>query len=431
MVSIKKTYKSLKTSTLFKDSFWALMGNVFGRGLALLASIAIARMLGKDLFGEYGLIRTVLLTVAILSTFGLGYTSTKFIANYISKSPSKINSLIEKIIQISLIVGLFFSTIIFFSSTLIEHYLKIGNTSASIKYLAVIILFNSLTTTQIGILAGFKKFKALARINLINGIIVFVLSVVLTYLYSLDGALIALLISQIFNCIQNYVEVKKSVKEIGEQESVKVNGAEILKFSAPIAMEEMMPSILSLLIPILVVKYSNIGEVGIYNAATQWSSIILFIPGALKNVVFSHLSTENDNITRQKQILNRILAVNFSATFIPFVIVLIFSGFISDFYGSTFTGLKSVLNIAVFTTIFSCMYGSIQRFFIIQNKGWAVFAIEFISSVFIIITFIGLCNYNSSGAINIVLAKVLNAIILFTIYIIWFLTKTKTKQNVI
>ncbi|HIX44931.1 MAG TPA: oligosaccharide flippase family protein, partial [Candidatus Barnesiella excrementipullorum] len=45
----------LKQSSIFKDSFWALLGNVLGKGLALIAGIVVARFLGNETYGEYGM----------------------------------------------------------------------------------------------------------------------------------------------------------------------------------------------------------------------------------------------------------------------------------------------------------------------------------------------------------------------------------------
>ena len=43
-------------SKLMMDSFWSLFGNVIGKSLALAAGIIVARYLGKDIYGEYGII---------------------------------------------------------------------------------------------------------------------------------------------------------------------------------------------------------------------------------------------------------------------------------------------------------------------------------------------------------------------------------------
>ena len=80
-------YHRATGSRFLNDSFWALSGNVAGKGLALVAGIVVARLLGRDLFGEYGLIKSTLIGISILSTFGLGYTATKFVAEIRTSEP--------------------------------------------------------------------------------------------------------------------------------------------------------------------------------------------------------------------------------------------------------------------------------------------------------------------------------------------------------
>ena len=69
-IKLSLLFIQLKRSSLFKDSFWALLGSVIGKGLSLIAGIAVARFLGKELYGEYGTIKTTLTYIAIVSTFG-------------------------------------------------------------------------------------------------------------------------------------------------------------------------------------------------------------------------------------------------------------------------------------------------------------------------------------------------------------------------
>ena len=59
-----------------------------------------------------------------------------------------------------------------------------------LRILSILIIFNGLTTTQTGIIAGLGDFKELAKINAYVGGITFLSSVALTYYFSLEGALL-------------------------------------------------------------------------------------------------------------------------------------------------------------------------------------------------------------------------------------------------
>ena len=48
-------------SKLFEDSFWAIVGSITSRALGLGSAIIVARLLGKSIYGEYGMIRNTVL----------------------------------------------------------------------------------------------------------------------------------------------------------------------------------------------------------------------------------------------------------------------------------------------------------------------------------------------------------------------------------
>ncbi|MFI3262880.1 MAG: oligosaccharide flippase family protein [Rikenellaceae bacterium] len=423
----KEIILKLKSSSLFKDSFWALAGSFIGRGLSLVASIVIARLLGKDLFGIYGFARTTLLSIAVFSTFGLGYSATKFIAEYTKNKPYFIKSIIDDFNRITITTSSIFAILIFIFSKEISVYLGSPEQFNSIRYLAVIVIFNSITTTQTGVLAGFKKFKVLTKINTVNGFVTFVLGVGLTYFYSIDGALIALLLSQGYNCMQNYIVVRKCIRSLKVEHKKVSLIKDLTTFSLPITLHEMVSSISQWVLPFLIVKFSNTGDLGIYSAATQWSAVIMFIPGTLQNVVFSHLTTHNDNVSYQKNIVRRMLQLNFIATAVPFLIIMLFSKLIVQFYGESFEGLKTVINICVFTTIFNCMTLVIKNYFVSINKPWFTFLIFVFSNVIIIITFIfSQVSGKYPTVLSLVSIQVTTTIITYIIYYISY-----KKQSII
>ena len=70
-------------------AFWSLAGAVISRGLALLSSILVARLLGKTGFGELGMIQSTVGMFGAFAGFGLGLTATKHVAEFRQKDPVK------------------------------------------------------------------------------------------------------------------------------------------------------------------------------------------------------------------------------------------------------------------------------------------------------------------------------------------------------
>lgn len=363
----------LKNNTIVKDSFWALIGSVLGKGLAFVASIYIARLLGKEIYGEYGMIRNTLLSVATFSTFGLGYTSTKYIADYRKHKSEFLRGVVLSSIKITLFVSSLMAIGLFIFSKQVAIYLEAIHISFALKLLAINIIFNSITTTQIGILAGFNKFKAVAKNNTIAGLVTFFTSVVLTYYYQLNGALFALLISQLANCILNYRSIRTCIKYYPSSNyNQKEISKELIVFSFPVALQECIYTLVQWGNSLVLIKLTNYGELGIYSAAAQWASITLFIPGVLRNVTLSHLSGNLGELGQHDKIVKLMVLVNLLTTLIPFLFVVLFNAYIVSFYGNTFTGLGKVLNIAILSSIFYCISNVYVQEYMSKGKNWFV-----------------------------------------------------------
>lgn len=425
----KSIFKRLKGNSLFKDSFWAVFGNGFGYGLLLLSGILIARFLGKDLYGEYGLVKTTMFTIAAFSTFGLGYTSTKFVANYLENNKEKVHYVIKVSLSITLISSSILALLLITFAVPISKYLNEPSLKLAFQILGFITIVRALLTTLNGVLAGFKKFKIIARCNVISGIIMLVISVPMSYYFKLGGALSSLAISQIFNLLLNFIELKKILIEYPEVKDDLLY-KEMLMFSFPVALQELSYSLSGWLVSLFLVKYSSLGEMGLYTASAQWDAIILFIPGLLYNVVLSHLSSTADQYEKHRKIVNRMLSVNFLSTLFPFILVVIFSDFISSFYGSTFSEMSVVLEIIVFSTIFSACSKVLQSEMISQGYMWPLFFFRIIRDFsFLILSLFFLKFYEGNeGAKYLAISGVITSILYFIL--LFFYTKNKIRKNV-
>ena len=77
---MKNSINKLKKSRLLIDSFWSILGNVIGYSLLFIAGVIVARIIGKNLYGEYGMLKSIFTSIGMFSTFGLSYTGTKYVA---------------------------------------------------------------------------------------------------------------------------------------------------------------------------------------------------------------------------------------------------------------------------------------------------------------------------------------------------------------
>ena len=336
-------------------------------------------------------------------------------------------NIIRDSISITLIFSGLIAFILFISASSLADFLNESSLVIAFKALAIVIIFKAITTTQIGILAGFKNFKTIAINSLLSGFVMLLLCIPLTYKFGLKGSLATLLISQIFNSIINFFSIRKKSKEIPLIKNVSYK-KELICFSFPVALQESSFTICNWAAIMMLTKISSIGEVGLYTASAQWNSIITMIPGLLINVVLSYLSGSVNLKHLHEKTLKLMLCVNFITTIIPFIIVYFLANFIASFYGDSFSEMPSVLRVLTFSTILVACASVYKSELLALGKTWLLFSIRFVRDFVLVVSVFVLLNYTDgkNGAIMYSWAVVIMSVIfLLTLFIVYKFVKNR------
>lgn len=266
----------------------------------------------------------------------------------------------------------------------IAVFMEVSELSSLLRLSSVAVVFNAINSAQIGMMSGFKAFKQISNNNIITGVFNFIVGIALTYFYGLEGAIISLTISYIFNCILNWFtlnNIKKSYSSSDKDDS-RIIIKDMVDFSLPIALQEGLQALSQWATIAVLVKLSSYAELGIYSATGQWTAIVSFIPSVLKNVTLSYLSGDNNVHDRTVKIM---LVVNGITSLAIFLIILLFSGIISGWYGDSFEGLSPVLNLMILSCLFGSMGSVYIQELISRSKNWTAFFVTFIKSCLIIL----------------------------------------------
>ena len=386
-----------------------------GYGLSLLAGILIARLMGKDLYGEYGMIKNTLLYVAIISTFGLGITATKFIAESIAVSICRVKNVYAGTLVASLSISFLMAAVLFLGANEIASFIKLPTLVCSIKIVAFILIFNSVNTAQMGIMAGASMFREIAYSRVIYGLCVLLFSVVLFYYWGFNGAVLALLGSYFLSCVVNFFYIRKrlrlSIGQICGLDTFKTIKF-LLSSSIPIFLYELIYAITRWVNSYLIGTHVNYGELGIYTAASQWGVVILFIPNILRSVVLSHLSKSASNKRSHQRVLFLMLLVGTLATLLPAIIIALGANFIVQFYGETYHSMVFVLRLVALATIFDCWVELLSQEYISVNKAWLMSGARTVADISVTLITYLLIQKFSLGAEGLVLANMLVRIFL-------------------
>ncbi|MDT3356678.1 MAG: oligosaccharide flippase family protein [Bacteroidota bacterium] len=369
-MNITDIKKRLQKSKLLKDSFWAVFGNGLGNCLLLIAGIIIARILGKDLYGEYGMVKTTMFHIASFSTLGLGFTSTKYIADSVSNAPDKLRHIIRTSLGTTFAFSMLLCILLFVFSGALANYIEEPQSAPAFRALGLIVVLRAINTISAGILAGYKSFKAVGINSVISGLVLLLFASILTYKFGLTGSFIALALSQVVNALLNFLVVVQHYNS-SEVSSIDCSvSKEMLLFTIPVAIQEFSYMLSTWGGTMILTKYASLGEVGLWSAASQWNAIILFVPHLLLNVVLSHLSGLSKDKTGHSRMLKKMLVINFVCSFLPFIVVYFMAGFISTFYGSTFVGLKDVIRVITFSSVLACLSNVFHSSLLSEGRNW-------------------------------------------------------------
>ena len=114
---------------LIRGTFWSLIGTVLSRSLGLLASIFVARMIGKVGMGELGIVQSTVGMFSTLAGLGLGLTATKHVAEHRVGNPVRVGETIGLLSLISWGSGLGMTLVILFLSPWLARHTLAATTS--------------------------------------------------------------------------------------------------------------------------------------------------------------------------------------------------------------------------------------------------------------------------------------------------------------
>lgn len=431
---LRPTFNRIESSPigyrLAKGAFWSLAGAVISRGLMLVAMVLVARMLGKAVYGELGMVQSTFGMFGTFAGFGLGLTATKHVAEFRGSDPERAG----RIIGISELVamvsgGLMAMSALLSAPWLAEHTINAPHLTGVLRIGALLVFTGALNGAQTGALSGFEAFKTIACINLFVGLISFPILVYGTWLGGLTGTVWALVINLGINWLFNHIALRKETRRNNVPLIFNNCMRELpvlWRFSLPAVLAGSMVGPINWICSALLVNQPDgYGEMGVFNAANQWFVMLLFLPGILSSVVLPVLSDQlgqKDNHQSKKTL---ILAIKLNLLFVtPLVVVAsLASPHIMNLYGEGFSKGWPTLIIVLLTAGLLAVQMPVGQIIaasgrmwmgLFMNSGWAV--------VFVISTVL-LVGFGSMGLATARMISYSLHILWTFAFAIWFIYK--------
>lgn len=346
------------------------------KGVSFIASILIAKMLGSFDFGELSILKTTLSVFSLFATFGLGITVTKIVADASEKTPNDVRNIVHAAKAITFVLGAVLgTTLIGFAPFISKQILHSDTLVVPLRISGMYLFFNALNVYQLGVIAGLRAFKDLARINIIIAIITLPVLISFTYFFGLNGTLMGLTVNLIINWYLNQLLISRITRKmglLGDRGIVLMRIRSLLKFSYPLALKEIIYSVSNWALFYLLLIQTSYAEIGIFNSANQLCQLILFLPGSILNVFLSLLSHQIANQNASQLLVRKnILFTTVITTGIGSVVILL-SPLIYRFYGHSFAGGENVLLVLTIATAPMALANVLEQIWISHGKPLVV-----------------------------------------------------------
>jgi O-antigen/teichoic acid export membrane protein len=410
---IKKILDDDINKKIFNHSIWILFGNIVSKFLLLFSTILISKIISKEEYGQFGIIKSTILMFATFAGLELGMTATKYISQYREKDKEKVENVLGLSNLFAIVISLIISVLIYFYSDIIAVKINAPSLSSIIKISSFIVFFSSINGIQAGIFSGIEKFKQLSVNTSIAGIISSLGMLLGAKYYGVMGVIVFFGSNYVILFILNFAVLKKifysqyNVNIFRKSNFQELNV--LWKFSLPAVFAGLMVGPVTWVCNyFLVNQHSGFTEMAYFDIANQWRNTILFIPAALSQIALPMLSSALESKHQYKSTYIKNLKLNVYVAGAMVIVFVLLSPLIIFTYGSEYKGAQYPLVIMLITTGLIAVNNVIGQVIASKNKMWIGFYVNMLWGMFLIFFSYIFIVVMKMGAVGISLAYLLS-----------------------
>lgn len=363
--------------------FWSLVGTVAAKLLALGVAVFTARLLGKAGYGELGMIQSTILLLGAFAGFGLGVTTTKYVAELKTKDPARAGRIIAMTNMLAATFGVLLGAIgLLVAPWLVQKTINAPHLVTEMRLGAATLILSVILGVQTGTLSGLQAFKAIARINFYQGLVSLPVALGLVYFWGLKGAVLSLAVPIAVGVWMSSRTIMRECACFGIRIDYYRSWAErrvLWDFSLPAFLAgSMVTPVTWAANAILVNQPNGYAEMGLFNAANQFRMLILFLPNIIGMVTIPFLSEIHgrDDQIFFAQAVNINLRTIWSFALPCGFLLIGLSSWLIGLYGPEFQEGRTVLALLVCSTIMYVVAATVGQALIGSGKMWAGFFIN-------------------------------------------------------
>lgn len=372
---------------LARGAFWSVIDSGFTRSFALIISIVVARTVGREHFGQFGVVQGTIGVFGLFAGLGMSVTATKHVAELRRSEPLRTGRILGLSALLAAISSSSMCVILIATAPwLARTTLASAEVGSLLRIGSGLLFFGVLNGALAGALYGFEAFKSIAIVDAVAGLVGcgVVTAGVLTA--GLPGAITGLVAGVGLQLAGYCFVLRRELRNSGIAIICKGCFAEwrvLAKFSVPALLAAAMTGPVSWVCSAIVVNQpAGYAQLGLFNAANQWRGAILLLPLTLSAPFLPVLSSLFGK-EREKyfKVLWTGIVANTTLALFAAAGVILFSRTIMGIYGKGFVGGTPVLICLVLSGVVAAAVGSVGHAITSSGRMWWGFMLNFIWAV--------------------------------------------------
>lgn len=363
--------------------FWSLAGAVISRLSTLVAFILAARVLGKEGFGQLGGVQSTIGMLAVFGGLSLGLAATKHVAEFREVDPIRAGHIVALTRALGTLSGALVAVILYiFADPLALSVLGGAELASPLRLAACLVFLGAVTGVQTGILAGLESFRAIATVNLVTGILCIPFVVGGAWVGGITGAITGLIGTQAAGWLVGRVVLRSKLTDARitpDYTHCLTVWPVIWRYSLPAVLSNLMAApVYWIGVAMLMNQPGGYAEMGLFNAASQWKAIVIFLPGTLSAVILpmlSNLHGKNDRARYSILLWYNVLLTGFVAVFGALCIALGANVIMASYGGGFSEGSSALITLAV-SGVLAATAGAVGQSISSRGEMWWGFTLN-------------------------------------------------------
>lgn len=281
----ERASKSIVFNKILKGGAWMAAGTMVAQVLGLATSVLLARLLGVEDFGRYGLLQNTLLSFGTLASRSMQVTATKFVAQYKSIDPERAGRLAGLCWLASVVSSAFVFALVFLGAEYLAVWANDAALESLFKIAAFVILFSAVVAVQKGMILAIEKIRFLALTNVLVAVLNVSFLPLLCIHYGLTGVVWGIVAITAVNWVINSSLLRKALRHSPVIFTFKGISTEVdilWKFTLPRVLMSLVNVPIGWIAIMLLAREANgIMQVAVFASVSKWRQFILFLPGMM------------------------------------------------------------------------------------------------------------------------------------------------------